>query len=544
MKKRHLSSRSSSSESDEELRVLRRLEAERRLLKDQKKKQKEQLKASETPGEKRARRLREKQDKERKCRERMGWDNVYQCYTNQDNPFGDSALTDTFVWTKKLVKEGIKALPRDELKAINRQKQLENMIELTKVQQRRLKREAKIEASAAVAASRSDAWTRREDAFQIQQARLRSQIRIRDGRAKPIDCLVNYVSSEECVDALEIHEPSAWLSGLQSQDLEDLLEDIKVYKELESNANQAWWEDVQTVVLDELDKLRRLAAPAARRHAVHRAVADDVTQIFKDKTVAQLSALQTQLQQASRGADGAYWGSVRAQLRAHISRARLRERHLQLQRARAGQRGADTQQAGQRGADKQQTELRGADTQLTEEPHRSQSEVVRAAAPAPTLGSGERERAARYRPTRMLDHMEPATWSVRAGAEHALPGGSRRRKPRYFNRVLTAVEWNQYSRAHYDAQRPPPARVRGYQFNVLYPDLVDKRATPTFSLKACPENPDLAVVRFHAGPPYADIAFKIVNREWEHSPRRGFRCHFHNNIFRLWFQFKRYRYHR
>lgn len=81
----------------------------------------------------RARRLREKQEKERKRRERMGWDNEYQCYTNQDNPFGDSALTNTFVWTKKLAKEGVKNVSHDELEALNRQKQLENKIELEKV---------------------------------------------------------------------------------------------------------------------------------------------------------------------------------------------------------------------------------------------------------------------------------------------------------------------------------------------------------------------------------------------------------------------------
>lgn len=52
-----------------------------------------------------------------------------------------------------------------------------------------------------------------------------------------------------------------------------------MYKELENNANQAYWEDVQTIVLDELSKLRRLAAPDARRDGVHQAVADDVTQV-------------------------------------------------------------------------------------------------------------------------------------------------------------------------------------------------------------------------------------------------------------------------
>jgi hypothetical protein len=49
---------------------------------------------------------------------------------------------------------------------------------------------------------------------------------------------------------------------------------------------------------------------------------------------------------------------------------------------------------------------------------------------------------------------------------------------------------------------------------------------------------------FFSGPPYEDIAFKIVNKEWEYGYKRGFRCQFHNNIFQLWFHFKRYRYRR
>ncbi|KAJ8304257.1 hypothetical protein KUTeg_017840 [Tegillarca granosa] len=37
------------------------------------------------------------------------------------------------------------------------------------------------------------------------------------------------------------------------------------------------------------------------------------------------------------------------------------------------------------------------------------------------------------------------------------------------------------------------------------------------------DNKDFAILRFKAGPPYEDIAFKIVNREWEYSYKHGFR---------------------
>ena len=120
----------------------------------------------------------------------------------------------------------------------------------------------------------------------------------------------------------------------------------------------------------------------------------------------------------------------------------------------------------------------------------------------------------------------------------------RPRKPRFFNRVHTGFEWNKYNQTHYDFDNPPPKIVQGYKFNIFYPDLIDKRSTPEYFLEACQDNKDFAILRFHAGPPYEDIAFKIVSREWEYSHRHGFRCQFANGIFQLWFHFKRYRYRR
>ncbi|KAG8234026.1 hypothetical protein J437_LFUL013194 [Ladona fulva] len=142
---------------------------------------------------------------------------------------------------------------------------------------------------------------------------------------------------------------------------------------------------------------------------------------------------------------------------------------------------------------------------------------------------------------------EEAEFSVEASLDNQVYLWSdkyRPRKPRYFNRVHTGFEWNKYNQTHYDMDNPPPKIVQGYKFNIFYPDLIDKSTTPEYFLTSCPDNRDFAILRFHAGPPYEDIAFKIVNREWEYSYKRGFRCQFHNNIFQLWFHFKRYRYRR
>lgn len=119
----------------------------------------------------------------------------------------------------------------------------------------------------------------------------------------------------------------------------------------------------------------------------------------------------------------------------------------------------------------------------------------------------------------------------------------RPRKPKYFNRVKTGYEWNKYNQTHYDIDNPPPKIVQGYKFNIFYPDLIDKSKTPQYFLEKS-DSPDFVILRFHAGPPYEDIAFKIVNKEWEQSQKRGFKCQFSNGILYLWFNFKRYRYRR
>merc|ERR1719285_1660499 len=80
-------------------------------------------------------------------------------------------------------------------------------------------------------------WSKEEDQFHLKQALLRSSIRIQDGRAKPIDLLAKYISAEDDVDMVDMHEPYTYLNGLTIEDLEDLLVDIKVYQRLEKGCN-------------------------------------------------------------------------------------------------------------------------------------------------------------------------------------------------------------------------------------------------------------------------------------------------------------------
>jgi hypothetical protein len=114
---------------------------------------------------------------------------------------------------------------------------------------------------------------------------------------------------------------------------------------------------------------------------------------------------------------------------------------------------------------------------------------------------------------------------TREAASYSWSDKYRPRKPRYFNRVKTGYDWNKYNKTHYDRDNPPPKTVQGYKFNIFYPDLIDPSKTPQFVLEAA-DSPDFCIIRFKAGPPYEDVAFKIVNREWNKSRKHGFRCTF------------------
>ncbi|XP_076000795.1 splicing factor Cactin [Genypterus blacodes] len=634
--------------------------------KENKKKQKEMLKALETPEEKRARRLSKKEAKEKKRREKMGWSEEYMGYTNADNPFGDNNLLGTFKWQKALVKKGIGHLGEKELKERNKCIQEENRRELQKVKQLRLERErekAMRETELEMLQREKEAehfktWAEQEDNFHLHQAKLRSKIRIHDGRAKPIDLLAKYISAEDDDLAVEMHEPYTFLNGLTVTDMDDLLEDIKVYMELEQGKNVDFWRDMTTITEDEISKLRKLEAsgkgPGDRREGINTAVSTDVQTVFKGKTYSQLQALHLNIESKIRAGgsnlDIGYWESLLQQVRVYMARARLRERHQDVLRQKlfklkqeqgvgseplfpiikeeprseeektAEQMGENaTEQPGQSSSspstsknketededdkeegpttstagkaknddedggekDDKKEEEEQSEAVLTEEDLIQQSQAeydsgrysprllttselpldTHTIAPEEDIhrlqlarrqlqvtgDAGESAEDAFVRRAREGMGNDEAQFSVEfpvTGKMYLWADKYRPRKPRFFNRVHTGFEWNKYNQTHYDFDNPPPKIVQGYKFNIFYPDLIDKRSTPQYFLEPSPDNKDFGILRFHAGPPYEDIAFKIVNREWEYSHRHGFRCQFANGIFQLWFHFKRYRYRR
>merc|ERR1711884_305200 len=138
------------------------------------------------------------------------------------------------------------------------------------------------------------------------------------------------------MDTVEMHEPYTYLNGLALEDLEDLLADIEVYVKIDLNKNRDLWSDIVTIVQDELGKLRKMERTqyeeaADRRQGINSAVAQDVQLVFTGKTAQQLQQLQKsiekKLEDRSGGIDITYWESLLSQLKAHLARARLRDKH-------------------------------------------------------------------------------------------------------------------------------------------------------------------------------------------------------------------------
>lgn len=564
------SKRSSSSESNSSasssnsLKLLQKLEAKRLKEALEKKKQKEALKALETPEEKRARRLREKQAKEVRRRQKMGWDNELQSYTNEDNPFGDANLTSTFVWKKKLEVKGMKDLSIEEIEMLNRQKQIENKVELEKVKKRRQERELEraqredemVQLQRSREVAQFEEWEKQEDQFHLEQARLRSKIRIQDGRAKPIDLLAQYVSEQSLEETIEMqmHEPYTYLNGLEIADLEDLLEDIRIYMDMDkSKVNVDYWEDLKIIAHDELQKLRKSElgndyhAAVGNREGINQSVARDVTSIVQGKTAQQLDELKAKIgekiQSKSDGVDIGYWESLLSQLKAHIARARLRDRHQEnlrnklellkseqveidekpdmetdepstskIRHARADNEADEDSQGMEVDDDEAMDMLSDCfalytqgnyspkymseneidttiriidDEQLEENIEKIRDQVFN------RIDDGEEEDFVTKEEIRMAKdarqgmNADEAEFSVETKLDSEVYLWSdkyRPRKPRYFNRVHTGFEWNKYNQTHYDMDNPPPKIVQGYKFNIFYPDLIDKSSTPQYFL--------------------------------------------------------------
>ena len=482
-------------------------------------------------------------------------------------------------------------------------------------------------------------WVSQEDSFVLKQAKKKADIRVREGRAKPIDWLAvilrvidpdrDLLEDDEEEAQLDVVDPEGVFEGLSDAQLGELENDINSYITLETNKkNQDYWKTMQIICNDRRLQLKPLG-PEGRAVS---SVAGDVDKLLGPKTYEQLEALEKQIRAKLRSnepIDVDYWEQLLRSLLIWKAKAKLKKVYQSILDSRLDILRKQQQEDAEGVASKMQAMLVGPAAVIEEgfsEQAATSSQVTRAQPkfsysqkydPEPLLKLRPEDKSSEvvdesaflqkvvaerrkvlklgYVPLRQLSNEKGAssssTKAITSSATNSAPPGTQRfsalvnedfsqatkalyerevargineneeiftgeenvatgskpqwadkyrpRKPRYFNRVQMGYEWNKYNQTHYDHDNPPPKVVQGYKFNIFYPDLIDKAKAPTFRIIrehgrkrgesfAPAGEEDTCLIRFIAGPPYEDIAFRIVDKEWDYSAKRdrGFRSSF------------------
>ncbi|KAL5248067.1 hypothetical protein ACHWQZ_G017294 [Mnemiopsis leidyi] len=575
-----------------------------------------------------------KKKKKRKHHDSQGEDGEETVISEPKIALPQSNKDDAFVWKKKQEETGLDKLNEGDRELFAQLKEKEKKIELWKVQRRREEREleqaARAEELDRVRLEKEremfKEWQDQEGKFHLEQARLRSELRIKNNRANPIDLLAYYIhhANDSTGDEI-IGEPLSVVQNISLQDLEDLQADIKVYKDLDKKeTEQTFWGDLEVVCEEQIKQNKKKIKIEKNRSSINTAVGVDVQKIFAGKTSSQLSEMYKGIQaKLKKGGpiDVSYWENVSQQAFVEISKARLREKHEEITKRRefatktkSASEGKSANQlfpieqdessapqkkedftkpvAGEEQSVKKKkrkkeevqtmkivkkdnkdelcmqeyedlcyTPIRVdtiemdalvyTDQKLQKEIRELRSQVI--------LSKGSSTSNGRTESARGLDLEEQAHALMGPASEdeelfnadldigkqnYSWSDKYKPRKPRFYNRVHTGYEWNKYNQTHYDQDNPPPKIVQGYKFNIFYQDLIDPNLTPQYKLTVCKDEKEFCILKITAGPPYEDIAFKVLNKEWEYSNRYSFKSQFSQGIFQLWFQFKKYRYRR
>lgn len=509
-------------------------------------------------------------------------------YTSDDNPFNDPNLSSAFKWKKKDQQQAQQTNRKDT--------QAKAFLEIDKVRQRRKDYEnyrtemdrIRMEESRLNEREKYHEWEQKEEEFHLQQQRQRSAIRLIEGRERPIDVLaknlllfglteeekklrasVKYKERYNALDELEtleveLEEPHLFLRDLKLEELKDLLSDVEAFRMLEvgegtndnaivNNCIVRFWDALRTVVLDEIRQLK--SGESESNDTMNKKgtlpVIKEIRNMFEGQSMEELRTMKEGLRSrfsdtdfesiVSGGEyvmtndDDVYWCTVLEQLQVHLAIEDLTDIHSKMLVCQLEK------------LEKRKDEL-GAVSSTME--HKDRNDVSRTNDKHSNVTTNPKNGVSNDINTPMdpdFGNLEEdlglANEVDLSAVSYAWREKYRPRKPRYFNRVKTGYDWNKYNQTHYDHDNPPPKTVQGYKFNVFYPDLVDKTITPSWALEPV-DTKGFCIIRFHAGPPYEDVAFKIINREWNRSRKRGFRSTFERGVLSLYFNFMSHWYRR
>jgi len=512
-------------------------------------------------------------------------------YTNDVNPFGDSNLTQKFVWRKKDDAAKASGGGGKRLKSLRQADQEDEalMAEIEGVRRRRKEREEELaemerlrdeEARLREAAQHKD-WADKEEAFHLEANQTRAKIRLLEGRAEPIDLLarnvllfggekktvgIDYRGDAEALDisalGAELKAPTEVFHGLGLSQLQRLHGQIDEFARLEGDGGEFrdFWLSLGVVCDAAAAAASRRAEGSYDPHAAFEEAATLEAQVEEELGACSDEALRDladEVRAEARGGGDEYWDLVATQLQVELARRRLHAMHVKMltkQLERVAEEKARGQEA-DAASDAAKAAAAGGSVffrNVKTDDGGPVDEALDNSTAAIALQRAEmaREMAENEERMKFEDLVDDTRQEVGVAAAIKPSAGPadwadkyKPRKPRFFNRVRTGYDWNLYNRTHYDYDNPPPKTVQGYKFNLFYPDLIDKTITPQYRLEGAAE-PQFVLIRFSAGPPYEDIAFKIVNKEWETGRKKGFRCSFERGVLQLHFNFKRPRYRR
>ncbi|KAL7482229.1 hypothetical protein ACHAW6_007910 [Cyclotella cf. meneghiniana] len=517
-------------------------------------------------------------------------------YTPEENPFRDPNLHEVFTWKKReemkknaAPKDSNADVLHDNTKIKRKDNQEQTFLEIEKVRQRRIDRELHLSEMERLRAEEAkmkelenyDEWARKEEEFHLQQQRQRSAIRLVEGRERPVDVLaqnillfgmsgeekenratVKYREKYNALEELEnletnLEEPYALLKDLKLGELEELLVDVDAFlrlerealggedegaKDEESNPVIRYWNALHIVTLDEIQYLK-----TGGETGTHASLAHDIREMFQGQSMSDLQQMKSDIEQKLRGTgasaqprfdengvvDTDYWQTVLAQVEVHLAKMELSEIHSKMLVKQLEKLEAKREELRKKAMSGAADGPDPDDSKLNYQPSSAEQAFSLPYGVEPDFGNLEEELG-------LDDEID-----LNASQTHLYSWQDkyRPRKPRYFNRVKTGYDWNAYNKTHYDHDNPPPKIVQGYKFNIFYPDLIDKTKTPQYFLERA-DTDNFCILRFSAGPPYEDVAFKIINRQWNKSRKRGFRCTFERGVLSLYFNFQSHWYRR
>lgn len=143
-------------------------------------------------------------------------------------------------------------------------------------------------------------------------SKARAEIRLREGRAKPIDILAKNLKLSDDFD-VEIDEPYLVFQGLAVPDMEELQKEIRMYQELDRDPalHADFWDAMMVICESEIaDGKRRDALELARvrgedpppEYAIedaglHASVDADVKSMLTGKSHEELAKMEAQIQE-------------------------------------------------------------------------------------------------------------------------------------------------------------------------------------------------------------------------------------------------------